>query len=165
MFIDGSFVFSYLAFHKHPQQLALYVLRYRNWPQALIYSPYLFQLPQLLRVDTPAVPEAPQLKKSLITKYSWADAKDKAKVYVDLPNASEISNDAITISHDKRSFTLIINTGTESQHLIVTDLSTDINDVTFKKMTKSVVVTLHKVAPTTWFDLREPELAYANRDY
>ncbi len=103
----------------------------------------------------PALFNSPKLTISTITEYYWADGTSNVKIYIDVDKADEIDDSDIHIQSNEASFEFKFFRNGKHNSLAIPNLHDSIESASFKKKPDKFILTLKKVNPTSWFQLKK----------
>ncbi|KAJ1401655.1 hypothetical protein B484DRAFT_424535 [Ochromonadaceae sp. CCMP2298] len=87
--------------------------------------------------------------------YSWVDEVKNVKVYIDFENASDIADEAISLTTDDTSLEFSILVDGKSYCLHLDPLNDSVASASFRKKASSFVITLKKATATPWENLKK----------
>ena len=90
-----------------------------------------------------------------VTNYSWADEKEKVRVYVQVPGVGDCADDAIVLNWTETSIDLRVHLEKRTLRLSLETLHDKISDAKVRKKPDKLVLTLSKETAYSWHDLKK----------
>lgn len=140
----------------------------RAWPSARPPAQNAYYYAHAHKVDAPAwdgSSEPRLLEKSktveaevlseAVTNYSWADEKEKVRVYVQVPGVGDCADEAIVLDWTETSIDLRVHLEKRTLRLSLETLHDKISDAKVRKKPDKLVLTLAKETAYSWHDLKK----------